>query len=393
MKIPYGIHSIDNDDIKEVIKALKSNHITQGKTVKKFENNFKNIVGAKYAVAVSSCSAGLHLCMKALNIQKKDTVATSPISFVSTATSVIHESGKLEFVDIDEETGQICPNKLKKTLLKKKIKTIIPVHISGAACKIKELSKICSKKKINIIEDAAHSFGAKYPNNKMVGSCQYSLCTVFSFHPVKTITTGEGGMITTNSKKMYEKLMILRSHGINKNHKSFKNKILSTTRNVNNPWYYEMIELGMHYRITDIQCALGLSQLRKYKLFIEKRKKIAKYYDKYFEKKINFEPLLNKYRSISSNHLYIIKIKKSFFKKISKAEIMYKLKKRGITTQVHYIPIPYHPYFVKKGYGMKNLICSKNFYEEVLSIPIFYNLNMKKQKYIIQEILKIFNNE
>jgi len=388
--IPYGLHSIDKKDIKAVIKSLKGKYITQGSNVSTFENKFKKIVGAKHAVAVSSCSAGLHLCMKALNINKNDNVATSPLSFVSTANSVLHENGNLEFIDINTKTGQIDPEELNKKIKKKKIKAIIPVHMSGAACNAKEINKICEPKKIKIIEDAAHSFGAKYLNGKMIGCCQYSLCSVFSFHPVKTITTGEGGMITTNSKKIYEKLKILRTHGINKDPKYFKNKNYSQTNKKINPWYYEMTDLGMHYRINDIQCALGISQLQKYKKFIDKRKNIANRYDKFFLKNKNFSIFLSQYRSISSNHLYILRIKKSFLQKKPKSKIMNELKKKGIITQVHYIPIPLHPYYKKKGYNMKNLKNTKKFYDEIISIPIFYNLKNIEQQYIIKQISKIF---
>ena len=390
MKIPYGYHSIDNKDIKAVIKSLKGKYITQGSNVSNFENRFKKIVGAKYAVATSSCSAGLHLCMKALDLVKNDVVATSPISFVSTANSVLNEKGKLSFLDVNKDTGQIDIDILKNKLKTKKIKVLIPVHLSGAACDVEKIHKICSKKNVHIIEDAAHSFGAKYPDGSMIGSCKYSLCSVFSFHPVKTITTGEGGMITTNSKKMYEKLKILRSHGINKEPKYFKNKKFSQTNSKINPWYYEMIDLGMHYRINDIQCALGVSQLKKYKKFVKKRNQIAENYDKFFSENKNFKLFLKEYRSISSNHLYILRINKKFLNKKSRFQIMQELKKKGIMTQVHYIPIPMHPYYQKKGYSMKNLENSKKFYNEILSIPIFYNLKKFEQKYIINQILKVF---
>tara|TARA_B100000575_G_C23137284_1_gene660994 strand:+ start:2970 stop:4145 length:1176 start_codon:yes stop_codon:yes gene_type:complete len=389
MKIPYGHHHISHEDIKQVGKVLRLENITQGARVEEFEDKFKKIVGAKYAVAVSSCSAGLHLCMKVLNVKKKDIVATSPISFVSTSNSVINEYGKLEFIDIDPLTGQIDSKILEKVVRKKKIKAIIPVHLTGVSSNAHEIYKICKKKNIKVIEDAAHSFGGKYLNGKMIGSCQYSLCTVFSFHPVKTITTGEGGMITTNSKRIYDKLKILRSHGINKNPKYFENSNEAYTKKKLNPWYYEMTNLGLHYRITDIQCALGISQLRRYKKFIKKRFEIAKNYDEYFLEKKNFLPILSNLRSISSNHLYILRINKNFLKKKSKEKIMKILFKRGITTQVHYIPIPIHPFYKKKGYNMKKLKKAKIFYDEILSIPIFYNLKNKSQKYIVREILRV----
>ena len=348
MKIPYGLHYIDSNDIKSVSKALKRNLITQGPIIREFEKKICKVVKVKYAVAVSSCTAGLHIALKAIENKNKKKVITSPISFASTANIIKLNNKKLNFTDIDRETLNISTESLKRSIMKdKNILSVIPVHLGGYAANSKEIYKLCKKKKIFVIEDAAHSFGANYNKEFKVGSCKYSDMTVFSFHPVKTLTTGEGGVVTTNSRKLYERLLSLRNHGIEKNFKKWKNKKLGFSKNKPNLWYYEMQDIGFNYRITDFQCALGLSQLKKLNIILNKREKIAKTYDRYFKNDENiFIPQKFK-RSLSSNHLYILNI--NFGKmKISRNFFMKELLKKNIITQVHYIPIPLHPYYEKK---------------------------------------------
>ncbi len=391
MKIPYGLHYINKSDISSVAKALKKNWITQGTTIKDFENKICKILKVKYAIAVSSCTAGLHISLQAIkNEKKRKKVITSPVTFVSTSNMMIQNNLKPDFVDINNQTLNICVNKLKKKINNNKnVLAVVPVHLAGYATGGYEIKKLCKKKQIKIIEDAAHSFGAKYPDGSMVGSCKYSDISVFSFHPVKTITTGEGGMITTNSKELYEKMLKLRSHGIEKNKKKWKNKDLAFTKNKPNAWYYEMQDLGLNYRLTDFQCALGLSQLKKLKFILNYRKKIAEKYDKEF---IGFKnvyiPQYNK-RKFSSNHLYILNIN---FKKfnISRNSFMQKLLKKNIVTQVHYIPVPLHPYY-RKNYSMKNLASASKYYSQAISIPIHCRLKLKDQNLIIKNIKSILS--
>lgn len=392
MNIPYGKHFIDKNDILNVAKALKKNNLTQGPIIKKFEKKVCQIVKAKYAVAVSSCSAGLHLAIACIPRGKnKNKIITSPISFVSTANSIVHNKYEPIFLDINKESLNLDTVSFKKFINKKKnIRAVIPVHLGGAAVDSKKLYEISKKNKLYIIEDAAHSFGAKYEDGSMVGSCKFSDLTIFSFHPVKTITTGEGGIITTNSKKIYLKLLNLRSHGIEKNYKYWKNKKLGFTKKKKNLWYYEMQNLGFNYRITDFQCALGLSQVKKLQKIINKRKILAKYYDKFFLNINNlFLPQIN-FRNVSSNHLYILNID---FKKINltRNEFMHLLLKKNIISQVHYIPIHFHPFFnykKNKKWKLKNAI---NYYNQAISIPIFYQLTENKQIKIIQTIKNILN--
>ena len=386
--IPYGKHFIDKTDILAVSEVLLSNQITQGPLVSSFEYKVKKYLGVKYTVALSSCSAGLHLALKALQKKKsRNVVCTSPISFVSTANSIIHNNYKPEFIDINRETLNLSTNELKKKIKNKKnIFAVIPVHIGGLASDSKEIYKMCQKKNIYVIEDAAHSFGGKYEDGSMVGSCKYSDLTVFSFHPVKTITTGEGGIVTTNSKKIYDKLIQLRSHGIEKNPQYWKNTNLAFTNKQPNIWYYDAVDFGFNYRITDFQCALGISQLKKIKLILNYRKKVANVYDKGFSNCKNiYIPQLKK-RKYSSNHLYILNIA---FKNlsISKNDFMKTLLKKKITTQVHYIPITLHSSY-KTIHG-NNLTTAYKYYFEAISIPIFYNLKFKDQQKIITEIKKL----
>jgi UDP-4-amino-4,6-dideoxy-N-acetyl-beta-L-altrosamine transaminase len=388
MKIPYGKHFIDKDDIKNVSKVLKARSITQGPLINKFEKEICKLLKVKYAVAVSSCTAGLHIAVQAIK-KKKSHVLTSPVSFVSTANSALFNDLKPIFVDINSQNLNIDFEKVKLAIKRnKKIRAIIPVHLGGVASGSKEIFKTAKKKNIFIIEDAAHSFGGKYEDGSLIGSCKYADMSVFSFHPVKTITTGEGGVITTNSKDLFLKLQVLRNHGIQKDKKYFKNKKLAYTNKKINPWYYEMIDLGFNYRITDIQCALGISQLKKLKKILSKRKEVAKYYDKKLRNIDGLSLVQNKDRARSSNHLYIIGI--DFKKiKINKNVFMKKLFEKGITTQLHYIPIPMHPYYSSMGYNMKNLSNSFKYYEKALSIPIFYQLSKKNLKKIVNNLKKL----
>lgn len=383
--IPYGKHNINAADIKSVTKVLKSDFITQGKQIEIFEKKIKKYLGVRFAVAVSSCSAGLHLAAKAINLKKGNVMLTSPITFCSTANAALHCGAKVEFADVDYETGNISIESIKKKLKKKRIKALFPVHFGGLPCKMKEIRKLSKKNNFYIIEDAAHALGSKYDDGTKVGSCKYSDMAVFSFHPVKSITTGEGGIITTNNKSLYEKLIKLRSHGIEKNSKKFLNSKAKKF-----PWYYEVHHLSNHYRLTDFQCVLGSSQLNRLDSFINKRRQIAAYYDRVFKNNKNLIPLQNFQRHYSSNHLYILRIN---FKKIKKSrtEIMNLLRKKGIITQVHYIPLilqKIYDYKFKKS-NFKNTL---NLYDSILSIPIFFDLKKKDQIKVINEINNAIEN-
>ena len=368
--IPYGNHYIDNKDYRAVLKSLKFPILTRGPEVEVFEKNIAKYVGSKYAVAVSSCTAGLHLALMCLPKDKKNKVITSPISFVSTANTILLNNFKPVFSDINDSTLNIdFDNLVKKFNRKKNIKAIIPVHLTGLASDSKKLYDFSKKNKITIIEDAAHSFGGKYDCGSIIGSCKYSDMTVFSFHPVKSITTLEGGVITTNSKKFYEKLCVLRNHGMQK-------------KKFHPPWFYEVNEIGLNYRISDVQCALGNSQLEKLNIIMQRRREIAELYDKEFSN-FDFLKLPGKgKRKQSANHLYVLNIdfKKIKLNRTKFCDIMLTNK---IGVQLHYIPIPLHNSYKRLGYNMNKLPCAKSYYKTAISIPIFAKLKISEQKKLL----------
>jgi len=387
--VTYGKHFIDQSDIDAVINVLKGNTLTQGPNVLSFEKAIANYVGAKYAVAVSTWTSGLHIAYLAAGLTKNDSLITSPITFVATSNAAKYCGAKPIFSDIDDETVNLCTKQLSNTLKKHpNAKILVPVHFAGLPCKMNEINKIAKENNLIVIEDAAHALGAKYEDGSMVGNCKYSDMTGFSFHPVKSIAAGEGGMITTNSKEIYRKLLRLRSHGINKIDDNFINYELAFTNGIQNPWYYEMQELGYNYRITDIQCALGESQLKKLNKFILKRSDLVKKYDAAFKNFKNLKPIQIHSRVNSSHHIYPVRINYGSCN-ISRAELMHKLKEEGILTQVHYMPVPMHPYYNNLNYNMINYPNSSKFYNEALTLPLYYSLSDNDQNRVIDSLNKL----
>ena len=387
-KIPYGKHSINNSDIRSVISVLKSGSLTQGNYISETEKKIANYVGCKYAVLVSSATAGLHITYKALGLCKKNSLITSPITFVSTANAAFYCNSKVLFSDINENTIGLSTSILKKKLVQNKnnIKIISPVHMGGLAANMKEINQIAKAHKIKVVEDAAHAIGALYECGSKVGSCKYSDATVFSFHPVKIIASGEGGVVTTNNYKLYLKLKSLRTHGITS--ESIVNKKFGYTKGITNLWYYEMQNLGYHYRQTEIHAALLNSQLDRIDTFLNKRKNLAKRYDQALDGNKYIQLIQKDYRNISSNHLYILKF--NFEKlKINRNDFMKKLREYNIISQVHYIPLPIHPFYKKKGYDVNKYKNSLKYYNECLSIPIYYDLSYNQQDYVISAILEL----
>jgi UDP-4-amino-4,6-dideoxy-N-acetyl-beta-L-altrosamine transaminase len=386
--IPYSRQNISFRDALNVAKQVKFKSLTQGFQITNFEERIAKYVGARFAVAVSSGTAGLHLAHLALGQTKGSKVITSPISFVASANSIIYAGQEPVFIDIDPNTGNMDVEKLQETVGKLQIRTVVPVHYAGFPCEMEKIFNICQKSSIRIIEDAAHALGANYETGEKIGSCKYSDLTVFSFHPVKSITTGEGGIITTNDEDLYIKLIKLRTHGIAKNEHPLQNEILGLTNGKRNTWYYEMQELGFHYRLTEIQAALGVSQMRKLDTFINKRRKVAKRYNKFLKKLNNLEVLKNNENMIGAFHLYPIKIK--FDKiQISRNDLIQSLKKLGIMSQVHYIPIPLQPYYKNLGYTVTELPNAMSFYHSILSIPIYPGLGILKQRKVIKSLTKL----
>lgn len=393
--IHYGHQYIDNNDIKAVVDVLKSDWLTQGPKVKEFEKALSDYTGAKYAVVVSSGTAALHLACLVADIKPGDEVITSPITFAASANCILYCGGSPVFVDIEPNTANIDSKKINHYMNsqsqlkpKVKVKAIIPVHYAGLPCDIAEIYKTAKKHNLIVVEDAAHALGAEYKHRNRwykIGSCKHSDMTVFSFHPVKSITTGEGGAITTNNKKFYEKLLMLRTHGITKNPKDF----LNPCNLIHNSsfCYHEMQYLGFNYRITDFQCALGISQLKKLNKFIQKRKKIAKIYNQVFKNNDFFDLPIEKDYAKSSWHLYPIRLKDKY--KNKKKEIFSKLREKGIVVQVHYIPVYSQLYYQKIGY--KKGICPNagDYYQKEISIPLYYTLSRKEQNRVINCIKNV----
>ena len=377
--IPYGRQFIDDEDIQEVIKTLKSDFITQGPKIKEFESALCEYTGAKYAVAVSNGTAALHISCLAAGIRHNHEVITSPITFVASANCILYCGGKPVFADVQEDTINIDPEEIERKITRN-TKAVIPVHFAGHPCDLEEIYAIAKKNNLIVIEDACHALGAEYKGSK-IGSCKYSDMTVFSFHPVKSITTGEGGVILTNNKKFYEKLLIFRNHGITKEKKKFLNKD-------EGDWYYEMQCLGFNYRITDFQCALGLSQLKKLDKFIQHRREIADIYNKELSKIEGIILPTEKPYVKSSWHIYCIRVKDT----IKRKKIFSFLREQGIGVQVHYIPVHLQPYYrTNFNYKEGDFPKAENYYKSAITIPLFFNLGKTEIEYIIEKIKDAIN--
>ena len=369
--IPYGKQSIDEDDINSVVEVLKSDFLTTGPKIKEFEDKLCRYTNTKYCVAVANGTAALHLASLVL-LNKGDKVITTPNSFVATSNSILYVEAKPIFVDIKEDGNidlDLCEEELKKD---SSIKAIYVVHFSGNPVNQKKLKYLKESYNIKILEDCAHSLGATFEGIK-AGSCENSDCSILSFHPVKHITTGEGGAVTTNSKEIYEKLLELRAHGI-KRLQEFA------------PWYYEMHSLGFNYRITDMQAALGISQLKKLDSFVKRRKEIASKYDEAFFNSI-VKPLYS-FNQNSSYHLFVVKVDFSKLN-ISKMELFNKMREKNIGLQLHYIPINKQPYYKSLGYGNEDTPIMNRYYDECFSLPMYSSLSNEEQEYVIKTLFEI----
>ena len=375
--IPYARPKIFKQDIINVNKVLKSQYLTTGPEILKFEKKLSSLCKSRYALTSNSATSALHLCCLALGLSKNDYVWTSSITFVASANCALYCGAKIELVDIDPDTLNISIEKLEKKLIQardsnKLPKIIIPVHLGGNPCEMKDLKKLSKKYKFKIIEDASHAIGASY-DGSLIGSCSYSDACVFSFHPVKIITTGEGGAMLTNNKDIASKFSALRSHGI------VRDKLLKKSHYA---WYYEQRSLGYNYRMNEMEASLGSSQLNKLKKFIKERNEIANYYKKNLNSEIvKFQKVDKLTRS--SYHLFIIRTNK-----ILRKIIYDKLKKNGITTSFHYIPVYRQPYYEKFKFSKKNFLVSEKYYNDGLSLPLYCGFNKKTQ----DKVIKIINN-
>lgn len=376
MKIPYARQWISESDIAEVVRVLRSDWITQGPTIDKFEKAVADYCGAGYAVALSSGTAALHAVCFAAGITKGDEVIIPALTFVASSNCVLYQQGRPVFCDIQTGTHNIDPDKIERHI-SKRTKGIITVDFAGHPCDYDEIFKLAGRYNLWVIEDACHSLGASY-KKKRIGS--FSDMTVFSFHPAKAITTGEGGMVLTNNKALYERLKLFRNHGITKDRDAF-------LRKADGAWYYEMQELGYNYRITDIQCGLGIAQMRSLDRFINLRREIVQRYNKAFGEMADIIQLpLEKRCAISAWHLYVVRLKdKSLVD--NKRGIFDYLRKKGIGANLHYIPVPMHPYYRRRfNYRAEQYPEAGRYYKEAVTLPLFPRMKGKE----VNQVIKVF---
>lgn len=374
--IPYGRQSINDDDINAVVEVLKSDFLTTGPKIAEFEEKFAQYVGAKYAVAVSNGTAALHIACLAAGLKEGDEVITTPITFAASSNCALYCGATPVFVDIDPITYNIDYREIEKHITPN-TKAIIPVHFMGQPCEMDEIHRIAKQYNLIVIEDAAHAVGAEYKGRKIGG---LSDMTEFSFHPVKHITSGEGGMVTTNNELLYEKLKLFRTHGITRN--------VNEMSRYDGAWYYEQIDLGYNYRITDLQAALGISQLSRVDLFLKRRREIALKYDEAFRNVSGITIPPKQDGVLSAYHLYVIKVDKEI-----RRELFDYLRESNIGVNVHYIPVYTFPYYRKHGYGE---VCCDNaeaLYESMISLPIYYDLTSEEQDYVIEKITNFLDRK
>lgn len=375
--ISYGRQHISQADIDAVVETLKSDFLTQGPKVKEFEERFAEYVGAKYAIAVSNGTAALHLCALAMNVQSGDKVITTPLTFVASANCIRYCGGEVDFVDIDSESYLMDLDKLEEKLARVPIGTykgVIPVDFAGYPINVERLKKIADKYNLWIVEDACHAPGGYFKNSKgipeMCGNGTYADLHIFSFHPVKHIATAEGGMITTNSKELYDKICLLRTHGITKNPELLNEN--------HGGWYYEMQELGYNYRLSDIHSALGVSQLKRANEGVKRRNEIAKRYNEALASLPIETPKVDD-ESFHAYHLYIIQVE-------NRKGLYEHLKKNNIFSQVLYCPVHFQPYYQNLGWKKGDLPIVEKYYEKCLALPMFPTLSLDEQNFVIEKV-------
>ena len=378
--IPYTRQDIDEADIRGVVNVLRSDWLTQGPKIKEFEDALCRYTGARYAVAVSNGTAALHVACLAAGIKEGDQVITSPITFVASANSVLYAGGTPVFADIQQDTVNINPEEIKRKITKK-TKAIIPVDFAGHPCDLKEIGEICKKHNLLMIEDAAHALGAEYKGKK-IGNCKYSDMTIFSFHPAKSITTGEGGAVLTNNEDLYEKLKSFRTHGITKCENRFKFRDPER----DGAWYYEMQNLGFNYRITDFQCAIGIAQLKKLDDFITRRREIVAMYENELSRLESIQLPIEKGYVRSSWHIYCLRLKDPGRRKL----IFDRLCSMGIAANVHYIPVHLQPYYrMNFDFRYGDYPKAEEYYESAITIPLYPSMNKTQISYVTKVLKKV----
>tara|TARA_R110002072_G_scaffold1989_3_gene16450 strand:- start:13022 stop:14185 length:1164 start_codon:yes stop_codon:yes gene_type:complete len=380
--IPYGRHFVDEDDIQSVVDVLKSTHLTQGEKVREFEEEFARFTDANYSIAVSNGTTALHLCVMALGLEAGDKVLTTSNTFVASSNCVLYASGKIDFVDIDPESYLFDLDKLEEKLKSSpdEYKGIVGVDFAGYPIDMERLSKIAKKYGLWIIEDACHAIGGEFKNSQneveKVGSGKYADLTIFSFHPVKHITAGEGGIITTRNKELYEKVNLLRSHGITKNSEEYVGEDQGG-------WYYEMQELGYNYRLSDINCALVLSQLKKIDKNLERRREVASIYNEKLSGIKQVQTPTVGPRFSNAYHLYVIRVE-------DRKKLYDFLRQKNIHSQVLYIPVHQQPFYQKLGSWDEVLPETNKYYKECLALPMFPTLTNQEVDYVVDSIKEFY---
>lgn len=377
--IPYGHQDISQTDIDAVVEVLRSDWITQGPTIPRFEQAVANYCGSQYAVAVCNATAALHLACRAIGLGVGDRLWTSPNTFVASANCGLYCGAEVDFVDIDPKTYNISIEALRAKLeqaekVGKLPKVLIPVHFAGQSCEMAAIAELAKQYGFYVIEDASHAIGGKYQDQK-IGNCRYSDMTVFSFHPVKIITTGEGGMILTNNQALFDKVSLLRTHGITRE----PNNMSEPSQGA---WYYQQIDIGYNYRMTDIQAALGVSQMQRLDRFVSQRQKLANTYDELLQDL----PLQLPWQhpdSYSAWHLYVIRLDKH-----KRRQVFDSLRQAGIGVNVHYIPVHTQPYYQQLGFKLGDFPEAEKYYSEAISLPIYPLLTELQQQQIITDLTK-----
>lgn len=370
--IPYGRQTIDEDDINAVVDVLKSDYLTTGPKIAEFEQAVASYTGAKYAVAISNGTSALHAACFAAGIGRGDEVITTPLTFAASANCVLYCGGTPVFADVDPYTYNIDPEDIRKKITDK-TKAIIAVHLAGQPCDMDEIHSIAQEHNLIVIEDGAHALGSVYKGKKV--GCLSDM-TTFSFHPVKPITTGEGGMIMTDNEEVYKRLVLFRSHGITRDESMM-------TRN-EGPWFYQQLDLGYNYRITDIQCALGCSQMRKLDKFLKRRRELAERYNNAF---IECDNIVTPYQlpdTQSGWHLYIVQVKNH-----DRKQVFETLRDKGIGVNVHYIPVYMHPYYQEHGYKDVHCANAEEIYSHIISLPLYPGLTDDQQDYVIDTLKQL----
>ena len=376
--IPYGRQDISQADIDSVVDVLQSDYLTQGSATPAFEIAIATYCGAEYSVAANSATSALHLACLALGVGEGDIVWTTPITFVASANCVLYCGASIDFVDIDRLTYNLSIDCLTEKLIQAKNnnmlpKVIIPVHLCGQSCDMASIHALSEEYGFKIIEDASHAIGGRY-KDKAIGNCRYSDITVFSFHPVKIITTGEGGMALTNNYSLAEKMELLRSHGITRDPEKM-------THDSDGPWYYQQIDLGYNYRMTDIQAALGLSQLKRLDSYVSRRQILAERYDQLLAKFPIILPFQHE-DNYSAFHLYVIRMKKES-SQLNHMQVFEFLRDKGIGVNLHYIPVHTQPYYKHMGFKDGDFPQAESYYKEAISLPLFPTMTESEQDMVV----------